>query len=138
MNDTSMEQLELFDLRDRDWELASWSENSFAVWVTEPDVLAGEYAGKQISKALVTFRGVRLEQAITLEGEEERSLTYSEAMDQFARYPMFVFSYYLFEKGCELCGISGREPLALIFEYDSVTVQWDAFASPPVGRLLRT
>lgn len=138
MNDTSMEQLELFDLRDRDWELASWSENSFAVWVTEPDVLAGEFAGKQISKALVTFRGVRLEQAITREGEEERSLTYPEAMARFARYPMFVFSYYLFEKGCELCGISDREPLALIFEYDSVTVQWDAFASPPVGRLLRT
>ena len=136
MNYTSMDQLELFDLRDRDWALASWSENSFAVWVTEPDVLAGEYTGKQISKALVTFRGVRLEQAITLEGEEERSLTYSEAMDQFARYPMFVFSWYLFEKGCELCGISDREPLALIFEYDSVTVQWDAFASPPVGRLL--
>ena len=138
MNYTSMDQLELFDLRDRDWALASWSENSFAVWVTEPDVLAGEYTGKQISKALVTFRGVRLEQAITLEGEEERSLTYSEAMDQFARYPMFVFSWYLFEKGCELCGISDREPLALIFEYDSVTVQWDAFASLPAGRLLRT
>ena len=138
MNYTSMEQLELFDLRDRDWELASWSENSFAVWVTEPDVLAGEFAGKQITKALVTFRGVRLEQAITLEGEEECSLAYSEAMSRFARYPMFVFSWYPFEKGCELCGISDREPLALIFEYDSVTVQWDAFASPPVGRLLRT
>ena len=137
MNYTSMEQLELFDLRDRDWELASWSENSFAVWVTEPDVLAGEHAGKQITKALVTFRGVRLEQSFTLEGEEERSLTYSEAMSRFARYPMFVFSYYLFEKSCEMCGISDREPLALIFEYDSVTVQWDAFASPPVGRLLR-
>ena len=136
MNYTSMDQLELFDLRDRDWELAARSEDTFAVWVTEPDVLAGEYAGKQISKALVTFRGVRLEQAITLEGEEERNLTYPEAMDRFARYPMFVFSYYHFEKGCELCGLSDREPLVLIFEYDSVTVQWDAFASPPVGRLL--
>ena len=137
MNHTSMDQLEQFDLRDRDWELASWSEDSFAVWVTEPEVQAGEYAGKQITKALVTFRGVRLEQAFTLEGEAERSLTYQEAMGRFSRYPMFVFSYYLFEKGCELCGLSDREPLGLIFEYDSVTVQWDAFTLPPIGRLLR-
>ncbi len=133
----STDQLELFDLRDHDWTLASWSEDSFAVWVTGPDVQAGEYAGKQIGKALVTFRGVRLEQSVTLEGEEERSLTYEEAMSQFAQSPMFVFAYDLFGKGCELCGLGDVEPLVLIFDYDSVTVQWDEFALPPAGRLIR-
>ncbi len=137
MKYTSSDQLELFDLRDRYWELASWSADTFAVWVTGPDIQAGEYAGKQIDKALITFRGVRLEQSVTLEGEEERSLSYEEAMGRFARYPMFVFAYYPFEKGCELCGLSDAEPLALIFGYDSVTVQWEDFAQTPTGQMIR-
>lgn len=124
----SENELKRFELRDRDWELVSWSEDAFSVRVKEPDILTGEYAGKRIARALVTFRGVRPEEALTHDGQKEYSLTHREAMERFSRFPMFVFSYYPGEQSCELCGLGPEDPLALIFGYDSVMVEWDGSA----------
>lgn len=132
----SIDQIKHFDLRDHDWEFASWNGQDLSIWVEEPAVLEGEYAGRCIEKALVTFRGVRMEQAFFAPEGSERNVTPDEAMEQFARKPMFVFSYYPEEKGCELCGLSGSDALGMIFGFDSVTVEWDAFAKEPVGELI--
>lgn len=132
----SVDQIKHFDLRDHYWELASWNGQELSIWVAEPAVLAGEFAGRCIEKALVTFRGVRMEQAFFAQEGSERSVTPDEAMEQFAREPMLVFSYYPEEKGCELCGLGGSAALGMMFIFDSVSVEWDAFAEAPAGELI--
>ena len=124
--------LKQFDLLDRYWSLNGWEGDSLSVWVGRPDVLSGEHAGKRIEQALVTFRGVRFRETGTHDGQQQRSLTLEEAMERFSRRELFVFSCCITDGGCEFCGLGENDdPLFLIFDHDTVDVQWDAFEEEP-------
>ena len=131
------DQLKNFDFLDRYWEIVTWTEEMFAVRVMEPDILGGAHAGKRIEEALVSFRGIRLRHLLTHDGVREYNLTRTQALSRFLQRPMFVFSYYPAETECELCGLDGSDPLAVCFDFETVTVEWDAFAKPPVRSVVR-
>ena len=131
------DHLKNFDFLDRYWEIVTWTEEMFAVRVTEPVILGGEHAGKRIEEALVSFRGIRLKHILAHDGVREDSLTRTEALSRFLKRPMFVFNYYPGETECELCGLDGDDSLAICFDFETVTVGWDAFAKAPVGSLVR-
>ena len=131
------DHLKNFDFLDRYWEIVTWTEEMFAVRVTEPEILGGEHAGKRIEEALVSFRGLRLKHILAHDGVREYSLTRTEALSRFLKRPMFVFNYYPGETECELCGLGADDPLAICFDFETVTVEWDAFEKAPVGSLVR-
>ena len=132
------DQLERFDLLDREWTLAHWTGDTLAVWVEEPEIMTGEDAGQRPERALVTFRGIELLEAGTHVDQQDVKLTADEARELFARETMFVFSYGIDGLDCDFCGLGSGTVLYMHFGFRSVTVEWDAFtgvSEPLVGEL---
>lgn len=137
MRYVSENQLNRFAFLDRQWQILSWTEDVFSVRVEGPDVVSGEFAGQRIADALVTFRGIRLKHVFTHDGTKEYSLTRERAVARFAGVPLFVFSFYPENRQCEFCGLSDGDPIAVSFDYEGVTVEWEAFSKSSAGHLVR-